>query len=857
MTAAVRLAVATVDLCRRRAPWVAALFLLLTVASGWYTVSNLRMNTDTDALLSADLPWKRQERAYDTAFPQMKRLLVAVVDGDTPDRADDAAAALEARLRGQGALFHAVRRGDAPFLRRHGLLFEEVAALRALADRLIAAQPLIGTLAADPSARGLFRAVNLLLEGAARGQFDPAAMTPLFQAVARAADAATAGGVVPPLSWQTLFLGREPTAMDRRRFVLIQPAIDFASLSSVDTATVAVRAAIADLHLTAGEGVRVRLTGNIAMEEEEFATVAEGMGVSVTLSLLMVAGLLWLGLRSARLIVPILLTLLAGLAATFAFAVAAVGTLNPISIAFAVLFIGMAVDFGIQVAVRVRDRRHALGDPVAAMRAAAAGIAGPLTLAAVTTAAGFLAFLPTDFVGLSQLGLIAGAGMLIALVFNLTLLPALLALFRPRPEAGAVGFAALEPLDRALARHRRAVLAAATVLGLAGLAALPALRFDFNPLNLRDPSTEAVATALELIGNPDTTPFTIQVLEPSLAEARRLAATLATLPEVRRALTLASFVPEDQDEKLDILADAALLLGPSLSPPEVASPPSAADLRDVMAETVTRLGALPSADAAGGGLARRLAAVLSEDDGRLGAFAAALVAGLPGRLEALATALSAGAVTVGTIPEAFARDWITPDGRARIEVTPAVDSRDPDAMVRFVDAVQRLAPGATGAAVTIQESAGVIVGAFGTAGLLALAAVTVLLLAVLRRPGDVLLVLAPLALATVLTGALAVAAGLALNFANIIALPLLTGAGVAFAIYYVVNARAGEAAPLASSTTRAVLFSALTTAVAFGSLALSRHPGTASMGLLLLLGLGVILLTTFLVLPALLAATRR
>ena len=92
-----------------------------------------------------------------------------------------------------------------------------------------------------------------------------------------------------------------------------------------------------------------------------------------------------------------------------------------------------------------------------------------------------------------------------------------------------------------------------------------------------------------------------------------------------------------------------------------------------------------------------------------------------------------------------------------------------------------------------------------------------------------------------------------LNFANIIALPLLLGVGVSFNVYFVMNRRAGETAVLGSATARGVLFSALTTAATFGVLALSHHPGTASMGDLLLLSLACTAATTLLFLPALLA----
>ncbi|MBV9521925.1 MAG: MMPL family transporter, partial [Alphaproteobacteria bacterium] len=185
------------------------------------------------------------------------------------------------------------------------------------------------------------------------------------------------------------------------------------------------------------------------------------------------------------------------------------------------------------------------------------------------------------------------------------------------------------------------------------------------------------------------------------------------------------------------------------------------------------------------------------------------------------------------------------------------DARDHAVLRRFVAAVRSVAPEATGSPVTILESGDTVLGAFIRAGWIAVAAITALLLVMLRRLRDVAVVLAPLLLAGLLTAATSVLAGLPLNYANIIALPLLLGIGVAFDIYFVMRWRAGLAGPLQSSTARAVLFSALTTTTAFGSLALSSHPGTAEMGRLLTLSLFYTLLCTLFVLPALLGPVKR
>ncbi len=836
------------EFCRRAALPVVIAAVLLTGLCAAYSARHFAIDTNADSLISNDIPYRQRELDFERAFPQTTGLLVVVVDGDTADVSDDAAAALAGRLGERTDLFRSVRRPDArEFFRHNGLLFLPVDELQSTADRLIEAQPMIGSLAVDPSLRGLFSAINLALEGVARGEADISRLDRAFGLLAAAVESSLAG-TPRPLSWQTFLTGRAPRPQELRRSVLVQPKLDFAELASGSKATEAVRQAATELNLTPENGVRVRLTGPVALNDEEFTSVAAGIGVASLLTVLLIGLILFLALGSVRLILAIALTLAAGLAATTTFALAAVGTLNLISVAFAVLFVGIGVDFGIQFAVRYREERYHAKDHAAALRRAAAGISAPLLLAAATTAAGFFSFLPTAYAGVSELGLIAGAGMIIAVLLSLSLLPALLTLLKPGGETASVGYRWTAGMDRFLLRRRRRVLLAALGLGALG----QYLQFDFNPLNLKNQETESMATLNDLMRDPATTPYVIHFLQPSLEEAAGLADKIEPLPEVSRVLTLASFVPEQQEKKLAIIDDLSQFLGPTLSPPEIAPPPRPEEVLSVLRETVERLRTAAPEDAAAKRLADALDQVVRRGPDSVPPLAESLLARLAGRLDGLRLALEAEPVSLDTLPADLVGDWIAADGRAKVEVVPSGNSRDNQTLVRFVQAVRRVAPEISGPPAAIQESAQTIVRAFMTAGIAALFAITLLLLLVLRRIQDVLLVLAPLALASVLTVATCVLVGLQINFANVIALPLLLGIGVSFAIYFVMNWRAGRADPLQSGTARAVLFSALTTVTAFGSLALSAHPGTASMGALLTIALGYTLVAVFVVLPALL-----
>jgi len=841
--------VTLVDWSRRRAWLVILAVLVLTAAAGFYAKSHLGFDSNTESLIAEDLPWKQRQAVMNELFPDNRRNILVVIDAATPDRAEAAAAALTAALHRQPELFPLVRRPDGgPFFDRYGLLFLSPDELQETADRLVAAQGMIGQLAADPSLRGLFDALSLALDAAARGDADAADLEPALAAFADAAEAVQAGRH-SELSWQALMGGQDEPRL--RRFILVKPTLDFQKLKRGGKASEAIRAAAVDLGLTPAEGVTIRLTGDVPLADEEFATVAEGAGMTTALSLGLVTLILFLALKSWRVILPILATLVIGMVWSAAFAAATVGELNLLSVAFAVLYIGLAVDFGIQFAVRYRDERFHDGTLPQALRRTARGAGLALLLAAGATAVDFYSFLPTDYRGISELGLVAGTSMIFGIGLTFTLVPALLAVLRPPGEPEPVGFAWAAPLDRGLLRRRRLVLGCFGLLALACFVASWWLRFDYSPLSLKDPESESMATLRDVISDPLAMPFTIDVLAQSEDAATAEAERLAALPEVGRTLTLDSFVPKNQEEKLAILDDLRFFLEPALLAPPKAPPTATEDLQaaERVAGKLLAHGEEQPADAPANRLGRALEAM---DESHLEALRTALVGGLPLQLDQLRTALTAGPITRAELPAELRSAWLATDGRARIQVMPQPGVVDGPALRHFVQAVQAVEPEAAGPAVSIVESGQTMLHAFEVARTLAVIVVAALLFVVLRRPADVGRVMLPLVLAALLTLGTMVVIDLPFNFANFVALPLLVGIGVAFDIYFVLNWRAGRGKPLQSPTARAVLFSALTTAAAFGSLAISPHPGTASLGLLLAIGLGWTLVTTLFFLPALL-----
>lgn len=844
-----------VGLCAANGWLVVAAGVLLCGAMAHYVTGHFAMTTETSALLSPSLPWRLRDAAFKAAFPPETSNIVVVVDGQTPEAAQAAAARLAASLAAQTRLFHSVLRPDGgPFWAHNRLLFAKTADVKSAMAELLKAQPFLGSLAADPSLRGIASTLSLTMQGLNSGQAAPEDLrTPL--AVLADALQRLAAGKPSFFSWQRLITGKAPDPRELRHVLLVDPVLDFTRLEPGAVPVEAIRATARRLHLDAAHGVRVRLTGPVPLQDEEFGSLAQRAGLIATLAFGAIVLMLWLAVRSPWLIAAILSTTLVGLLTATALGLTLFHQFNVISVAFIPLFVGLGIDFGIQFSVRYRTERSSRPDVQQALIATGRTMGTPLLLAATAIGAGFLAFGPTAYYGVSQLGVIAGLGLFAALLLNLTLLPALIRLTRPPGAPPRAPSAALAQVDHFILAHRWWVVGAGAATALISAALLPLLHFDFNPIHLRSPTSESVSTLADLMRDPDQSPNTLEVIRPSLAAADRLAAAFRSDPTVHDARTLSSFIPADQSAKIALIADAANLVDLTLNPIDVAPPPTDAQVVDSLASAAAKLRAATTADPALRADAHRLAAEL--DSLARGPRAARekaaelLVPGFVTTLDETRALLHPQPVSLATLPPDLVRQWLTPDGRARVSVLPRGNSNDDAVLARFVAAGTRIAPDATGTAIYLQAYGRAVVGAFTEAGVLSFIAICILLFIALRRVRDVAITMAPIVLTGLATMGTCVLIGQPLNFANIIALPLLFGIGVAFHIYFVTSWRSGGSHLLTSSLARAVFFSALATATGFGSLWASSHPGTASMGKLLMISLLWTLTSALLFQPAL------
>ncbi|MBO6950033.1 MAG: MMPL family transporter [Rhodospirillales bacterium] len=837
-----------VDACQRRAPVLVVAVLLVSVLAATYLATHLRIDTDTEDMLSADLAFRQNAIKLDAAFPQLDDNLLVVVEAPNADAADDAVRRMVDAMRTMPDVFENVFSPETdPFLRKHGMLYLDTDELESLSTRLAAAQPFLGTLWQQPNLAGLGEMLALFSQAG-----ESATLAEAASVLLRMADVAekVRDGNNSALVWSEVILGMSDKEGPARRLIQTSPNLDYGSLHPASRASDAIHD-IAEKQGLTGEGYRVRLTGSAALESDELKSVEVGMGLAGIISASIVIGVLLIGLRSPGVMMSLFLTLIIGLLWTAAFAILALGSLNLISVAFAVLFVGLSVDFGIHFALRASEYSGGTMIWGEALSKGGRSVGSSLAVCAITTAIAFFSFLPTSYVGLAELGLIAGVGMFVALFCNLTVLPALLKLLVRRPPA--LG-------DRAGGKQsrgkRRGAARAIVIVGMlsavvSGWLASGA-RFDFDPMNLKDPTAPSVETLFDLMEDGTIHPYSAEVLVEDEGGAEKLISELQVLSVVDRVDSVHTLVPADQDIKLATIDRMALFLGPAFYAPMGTVALSNEELLAAFKSVQAHLQQITSHPVLGEA-ASRLASVLGGVDAETTSseINQALFRYLPGRLNDLAVALEAGRVDLGSLPEELSRRYVSANGQVRLDILPKEDLRNPEKLRDYVAVVQSVAPNATGAPVVIVEAGRAVLDAFGMALMISLAGVSIVLWLVLRRIGDVLLIFVPVCIAALWTLAVSAIADIPFNFANVIVLPLLFGLSVDFGVHIVMRQRGAAKDAMATTTPRAVMLSALTTLGSFGSIMLSGHPGTASMGLLLSIAISLSLIAILVLLPAL------
>lgn len=852
-----------VGLVQRHLYVVLSIILLATAAMLFYLKDNFRINTDLNNMISEKLPFRKAEKDFSAAFPQFNNTIVVVLDGDTPGLAMSARRLMSERLKKTGLYKMVYEQGGGKFFERNGLLYLSREELEGLADRLANAQPLLAFLSKDLSLRGLFSVLEMVFSHSEVKQPADRSMDRLFDQLSGAFEGAAARHPYD-ISWESVMFGEKETEGQRQQFIILQPDPAKSRLSGDEVYIETVRQVAKELDINESNGVKVRITGDMALAYENMVTVRSSTGIATIVSILLVGVILFLGLGSGRMVFAGLFTLIIGLIWTTTFAIVFIGSLNLISITFAVLFVGLGIDYSIQFCLRYRELIYCGYGQYDCITTTARGVGRTLLLSCMTVAIGFYSFVPTPYSGVAELGLISGTGMFLSFFATITVLPMLLVILRTEKKKGpALSFG--ETLSSLPYRHPKVIVVGAILLGLASIPFLPKVYFDYNPLDLYGKKSEAVTTIRELFKNVQAQPWTISVLVKGEENARRLAERLGKLKEVKMTVMLSDLVPEEQSEKLGIISDIALFMPQGLGSVRTRHLTYAQNVKALEGFEKALKTFLSSSGKDNPHAKRLYAAVqkfktlLAEPEEGSSAFPVLekeIISGLPSLFHRLETSLQARAFGEADLPREFADQYLAADGRYRVQVFPGENILNVAALKRFVLAVRAVAPDATDAPVTIYESGVAVASSFRSATIYALIAITLFLLIELRSFAVTAMILTPLVLAMFLTGAVSVLLDIPLNFANVIVVPLLLGVGVHSGIIFMLRYLTEppqDGNMLRTSSTRAVLLSTLTLIISTSSLALSPHNGIASMGMLLTICLSFLIVSILMLLPALTA----
>ncbi|MDR1305789.1 MAG: MMPL family transporter [Verrucomicrobiales bacterium] len=912
---------ATARLTYRYAWWVIITALAATAASVWLAVTRLGVLNDTNALIRQDSPVLRHYLDYLREFNTRDPMLIVA---RSPDFAANTAVMEELAAR-IGAEVPAAQvrdiyyKNDLSRMQPHFLLYQSRDDLAKMLGQIRAQKNLLGH-------KGQAVNLNRLLDGAIE-QFDK---------VDRAKGKGTTLDDLEAYSEQMIVtleaLARELSlpvgeATNRAANMLNAEIDEFEQQLALNTYIQFEQGQLLLMTLTPGLGdeqsfspyatgirqiqriiaevrqrhptVQIGLTGEAVLMNDELLAANRDM----LFASLLAAGLIALSFFYAyRQLVRPALALLAlgcGIAWSYGMATLAVGHLNIITEAFVLMMLGLGIDFSIQFVGRYEEMRHRGMDLLAALEDTMQHTGVAVVTGGGTTAAAFFTMCFNDFIGLSEMGIIAGSGILLCLLSSLVLFPALITVvdsrrpnggIRPARNYGAAG----RRLDQVLTSRPALALTVCLIVSVFLGWQIDRVKFDYNLLNLQNPKIESVQLAQELTGNPQL-PFIFGVVvADDLAHAATLTRELEAKPTVSSVISPTKILPEDQNAKLTVLRQ----LKQELDQIQItADPKSSVNLTKAKTTLKTILQyseegqkeAVKWSKRAGGGLWKqvvgkgnksRIEQVLGiferllpalrqsiealdklpakEAVRRLNRYEVELIGSIQKQFAFLKGFDFEHPVTVSDLPEQARNHYISPNGKILLEIYPKENVMERAANERFVADLRSIDRQATGTPVQNYTYISVLKESYQTAAWYALAAIVIMVLLHFRNLWHTLLALLPLGFGILWMVGIMGWLGLPFNPANIITLPLVIGIGVAYGIYVVDRYREeGRCALFSGSTGKAIVMSALTTIIGFGSMMIGDYRGLVSLGTIMSLGVCCCFVTSTLMLSQVFALLAR
>ncbi len=858
---------------------ILSLALIFATISVLYTIYNMTFLTGRDDLMPQNAPFQVDYRAYRAEFGDQEEI-VAVIESDDAEKTTRAADALYSLLNKDKLLFRDVfYPGGLPFFRKNGLLFMPLEDIKNLRNTLTMAAPVLKDLAAAPSVQTLFTSltgqIDTYLEYG-----DPVALASLtFMLTTLDKGFKAFDGKSSGLSIDSFLKGGgdKPSMLDsagKQQVITMLPVKEEGSFVSSEKSIKAARAAL-DIILKKPEfkGIFGGLTGVPVLEYEEMTASQKDISIATILSLTLTVIMLLFAFRGLLNVTAAMVSLIVGICLSFGFATLAVGHLNILSMVFAIMLIGLGIEYGIQVILRYQEE---LKSGYSGMEAIEIGLTAnirSIIMAAATVALAFATFAFTDFKGIAELGIIAAGGVFICVIVTFTVLPAMLILlerFRKPFTYSPPAIAENESRFQKLFARPRAVVGATLLLCLICLYPAMTMRFDYNLMNLQAKGLQSVEYAYKLMRSKENSGYFAVVTARDAAEARTLTELLEKQLSVDHVVSTLSFVPEQQREKLAELTALRQIMSPVKPIPYeenlqlMALPAVFENFRErveKLKRTLQERKAPESVPAAAflTTLDSFFASLEKEKDknalGMLREFQGGMFAELPAKLQMMKESLEATPVTEADVPPHLLQRFVGKSGKLLLQVAAKKEIFEREPLEEFIGQVKSVVPRATGEPVMVYESLTVLRDAYLKAFIYAFIGIGAILLINFKSIRYALLGTVPLVAGLLLMVGGMHLIGISFNSANIIVLPLILGVGIDSAIYILNRYRQGNESPgevATSSTGIGVFLNALTILFSFGALMVAHHQGVFSIGAVMSLGMIASVAAFLIFLPALL-----
>jgi len=817
---------------------------LMTLVFGWVAFSQFKINSDLTQLIRQEADWRVDFDRFQEEFPQLTKTAVVVLSASSLQRLELATEQVVNYLDERPERFSDIfAPGHDQFIRDRIFLYMNVDQLDLAVDRLAQAQPWLSAVSEDPSLVGVF---DLLIDGL---ENDPPERFGEILGLLSGSIEKTLQGLNNKVWW-----GDEIFPLEETRYQLIYVKAPSNYLESLPDA-----AFMEELRLMLGTldlppGVDAKLTGEVPLQHEEIEAAIDGIALAGWIALILLFLVMFVGVRSFRIILGTFILLGIGVTWTIAYALLSVGEFNTLSLIFVVMFFGLGVDFALHYSLRFQEAVSRNQEKSGALVESAISVGRAISLGAVTTAVGFLGFWPTDYQGLADLGVISAGGMLIACFLAFTFLPAFYSVI-DAPRAHKVGLPSSDRIISWLLDRRKTVVGMGVIIAiLAGSQALQ-LQFDYSVLALKDPQAESMRAHRELQAEGISTDYSLFVVNDESVDQE----TLRALETVKDVMIVEDLVPEDQEEKMFMIEDLQFMLSDALKLSSDKNEPTATEIKKSSSLLLQTLRSSLSQDMTVPsyvleGLIESLEEMQLASDAQWLNLQEGVVSDLLVQLQSIQRRIDVEEIGFEDLPDSITSRLISKNDQHLSVIVPSQDMDSILNLSTFIESVRAIAPAATGRPVIEWGVGSLVVDSFQTALMLSAVSILLILLLALRNFLAALIVLVPLLLAALVTFGVAVFSGISINMANILVLPLIFGLGAASGIH-VVDRYLGEenvSELMHSSTPRAVVLSNLTTVGAFASLSLSAHQGAASVGVLLTIAVCLLLAFTLFLLPVLL-----